>query len=179
MSLAWLTLIGAAIESSRAPISPLPVFVHRLPETTQLWIRRFNHALIAGVGLLVAWYGWKLPAQQHVEDARAQDQPRLALRVLRGRRHLDRDIRRCDGVLAAAAIRIPALGRPFMLLASVAAIFVALILLSMPIVFALGVAGIGGLWIGGYPMQQLLRRWSRDRKAGCCRPSPPSCSPAI
>src|SRR5512143_2515868 len=42
-----------------------------------------------------------------------------------------------------------------MLLASVAAIFIVLILLSMPIVFALGVAGIAGLWIGGYPMQQL------------------------
>ena len=38
---------------------------------------------------------------------------------------------------------------------TVAAIFVVLILLSMPIVFALGVAGIAGLWIGGYPMQQL------------------------
>ncbi len=42
-----------------------------------------------------------------------------------------------------------------MLLATVAIIFVVLILLSMPIVFALGVAGIAGLWIGGYPMQQL------------------------
>src|SRR6476619_2770117 len=42
-----------------------------------------------------------------------------------------------------------------MLLASVAVIFAVLILLSMPIVFALGVAGIAGLWIGGYPMQQL------------------------
>ena len=42
-----------------------------------------------------------------------------------------------------------------MLLATVAIIFVALILLSMPIVFALGVAGIAGLWIGGYPLQQL------------------------
>ena len=42
-----------------------------------------------------------------------------------------------------------------MLLATVAIVFVALILLSMPIVFALGVAGIVGLWIGGYPMQQL------------------------
>ena len=30
-----------------------------------------------------------------------------------------------------------------------------LVLLSMPIVFTLGVAGIAGLWIGGYPMQQL------------------------
>src|SRR5207245_10644408 len=42
-----------------------------------------------------------------------------------------------------------------MLLAIVAIVFVVLILLSMPIVFALGVAGIAGLWIGGYPMQQL------------------------
>src|SRR6266403_1123051 len=42
-----------------------------------------------------------------------------------------------------------------MLLATVAVIFVVLILLSMPIVFALGVAGIAGLWLGGYPMQQL------------------------
>src|SRR3984893_10643723 len=42
-----------------------------------------------------------------------------------------------------------------MLLATVALVFVVLILLSMPIVFALGVAGIAGLWIGGYPMQQL------------------------
>src|SRR3977135_988133 len=42
-----------------------------------------------------------------------------------------------------------------MLLATVATIFTVLILLSMPIVFALAVAGIAGLWIGGYPMQQL------------------------
>src|SRR5258708_4389947 len=42
-----------------------------------------------------------------------------------------------------------------MLLATVAIIFATLILLSMPIVFALAVAGIAGLWIGGYPMQQL------------------------
>src|SRR6204780_413729 len=42
-----------------------------------------------------------------------------------------------------------------MLLAAVAVIFIALVLLSMPIVFALALAGIAGLWIGGYPMQQL------------------------
>ena len=42
-----------------------------------------------------------------------------------------------------------------MMLAAVALIFVTLILLSMPIVFALGVAGVAGLWIDGYPMQQL------------------------
>lgn len=42
-----------------------------------------------------------------------------------------------------------------MLLLSVAAIFVVLLVLSMPIVFSLAVAGVVGLWIGGYPMQQL------------------------
>src|ERR1700729_4118071 len=42
-----------------------------------------------------------------------------------------------------------------MLLATVAIVFVALILLSMPIVFALGIAGGAGLWVAGYPMQQL------------------------
>ena len=60
LSLAWLTLIGAAIGIQSRSHFSLSVFVHRLPETTQLWIHRFNHVLIAGVGLLVAWYGWKL-----------------------------------------------------------------------------------------------------------------------
>ena len=60
LSLAWLTLIGAAIGIQSRSHFALSVFVHRLPEAAQLWIRRFNHALIADVGLLVAWYGWKL-----------------------------------------------------------------------------------------------------------------------
>src|SRR5471032_951640 len=42
-----------------------------------------------------------------------------------------------------------------MLLATVGIIFVLLILLSMPIVFALGIAGVAGLWLGGFPMQML------------------------
>jgi TRAP-type C4-dicarboxylate transport system permease small subunit len=60
LSLAWLTLIGAALGIRSRSHFALSVFVHRLPETTQLWISRFNHALIAGVGLIVAWYGVKL-----------------------------------------------------------------------------------------------------------------------
>ena len=60
LSLAWLTLIGAAIGIQSRSHFALSVFVHHLPETAQLWIRRFNHALIVCVGLLVAWYGWKL-----------------------------------------------------------------------------------------------------------------------
>jgi len=60
LSLAWLTLIGAAIGIRSRSHFTLAVFVHRLPLIAQLWIHRFNHALIAAVGLLVAWYGLKL-----------------------------------------------------------------------------------------------------------------------
>ena len=60
LSLAWLTLIGAAIGIQSRSHFTLAVFVHRLPQTTQLWIHRFNHALITAMGLLVAWYGLKL-----------------------------------------------------------------------------------------------------------------------
>jgi C4-dicarboxylate transporter DctM subunit len=42
-----------------------------------------------------------------------------------------------------------------MLLLLVAAIFIVLIVFSMPIVFALGVAGVAGLLLGGYDMQVL------------------------
>ena len=60
LSLAWLTLIGAAIGIQSRSHFTLTVFVHRLPEAAQLWIHRFNHALIVGFGLLAAWYGLKL-----------------------------------------------------------------------------------------------------------------------
>jgi TRAP-type C4-dicarboxylate transport system permease small subunit len=60
LSLAWLTLIGAAIGIQSRSHFALAVFVHRLPETAQIWIHRFNHALIMGFGLLVAYYGFRL-----------------------------------------------------------------------------------------------------------------------
>jgi TRAP-type C4-dicarboxylate transport system permease small subunit len=60
LSLAWLTLIGAAIGIQSRSHFTLAVFVHRLPQTAQLWVHRFNHALITGVGLLAAWQGLKL-----------------------------------------------------------------------------------------------------------------------
>src|SRR3977135_3612507 len=55
VSLAWLTLVGGATGSPSRPDFPLTVFVPRLPQTAQLWIHRFNHALIAGVGWLAAY----------------------------------------------------------------------------------------------------------------------------
>jgi C4-dicarboxylate transporter DctM subunit len=42
-----------------------------------------------------------------------------------------------------------------MLLAATAVVFAVLVLLSMPIVFALGIAGVVGLALGGYPLQML------------------------
>src|ERR1700761_1904442 len=60
LSLAWLTLIGAAIGIQTRSHFTLSVFVHRLSKPAQLWIQRFNYALIVGVGVLVAWFGWKL-----------------------------------------------------------------------------------------------------------------------
>jgi len=60
LSLAWLTLIGAAIGIQSRSHFVLSVFVHRLPRSAQLWIHRVNHALIVGVGLLAAWFGLKL-----------------------------------------------------------------------------------------------------------------------
>ncbi len=60
MSLAWLTLIGAAIGVRQRAHFTLDVFVHRLPRAAQLWINRFNHLLIIAVGCLSAWYGYKL-----------------------------------------------------------------------------------------------------------------------
>ena len=60
MSLAWLTLIGAAVGIQTRAHFTLHVFTHKLGPAAQLWIHRFNHALIVGVGILAAWYGYQL-----------------------------------------------------------------------------------------------------------------------
>jgi C4-dicarboxylate transporter DctM subunit len=41
------------------------------------------------------------------------------------------------------------------ILAATVLVFVAFLVLSLPIVFCLGAAGVTGLWLGGFPMQQL------------------------
>jgi len=60
MSLAWLTLLGAAIGIRSRAHFTLHVFVHNLSPVAQRWIQRFNHALIILIGALTAWYGYKL-----------------------------------------------------------------------------------------------------------------------
>src|ERR1700741_2188725 len=50
MSLAWLTLIGAAIGIRQRSHFTLRVFGPNLSPTAQRWIQRVNHALIVGIG---------------------------------------------------------------------------------------------------------------------------------
>jgi len=60
MSLAWLTLIGAAIGIRQRAHFTLQVFVHNLSPLVQRCIHDFNHVLIILIGGLTAWYGYGL-----------------------------------------------------------------------------------------------------------------------
>ena len=154
MMLAWLTLIGAAIGvPTSAPTSHC--MCSFTPATrAQLWIHRFNHALIAGRPL-AAWYGFKLCLLN-----RTLMTPGLEINLAwlyascGGRRHPDRRLRHRD-VISPPPQGEPSTGGDTFMLLRLSPLFVVLILLSMPIVFALGVAGVAGLWIGGYPLQML------------------------
>lgn len=55
-ALAWLTLIGAAIGVRSRSHFTLQVVMHRLPERVQRAVDVINHLIIAGIGLLAAWY---------------------------------------------------------------------------------------------------------------------------
>ena len=59
-TLAWITMIGAAIAVAERSHFGLAVLVHRLPPEIQRKIDIATHVLIAGFGLLVAWLGLKL-----------------------------------------------------------------------------------------------------------------------
>ena len=60
MMLAWLTLIGAAIGVRERAHFTLHVLTHRFSTRTQGLIERGHHLLIAILGGIAAWYGWKL-----------------------------------------------------------------------------------------------------------------------
>jgi|SRR5581483_5602046 len=60
MSLAWLTLLGAAIGIRSRAHFTLHVFVHRLPPAAQRAIHWLNHVLIMVIGGLTAFYGYRL-----------------------------------------------------------------------------------------------------------------------
>jgi TRAP-type C4-dicarboxylate transport system permease small subunit len=60
MALAWLTLIGAAIGIRSRSHFTLYVLTPRLSPAAQRAIEVVNHVLIAGFGLLAAWYAVNL-----------------------------------------------------------------------------------------------------------------------
>jgi len=64
-TLAWITLIGAAIGVAERSHFLLNVLVHRFPARVRHFIHVLNHLLITGFALLVAWLGWKLAVLNH------------------------------------------------------------------------------------------------------------------
>ena len=60
MMLAWLTLIGAAIGVRERSHFTLHVLTHNWSVRAQSIMERIHHVLIATVGAIAAWYGFKL-----------------------------------------------------------------------------------------------------------------------
>jgi TRAP-type C4-dicarboxylate transport system permease small subunit len=60
MALAWLTLVGAAIGIRSRSHFTLHVLTPRMSPAVQRGIEIFNHLLIAGLGLLAAYYAVNL-----------------------------------------------------------------------------------------------------------------------
>jgi TRAP-type C4-dicarboxylate transport system permease small subunit len=59
-TLAWLTLIGAAVAVQQRSHFALNLFTHRLAPRGQAVLHAFHHLLIAAFGGLIAWLGYKL-----------------------------------------------------------------------------------------------------------------------
>jgi TRAP-type C4-dicarboxylate transport system permease small subunit len=59
-SLAWLTMIGAGIAVAERAHFTLHIVTHRLSPRTRRVIHVLRQLLIAGFGVLVAWFGAKL-----------------------------------------------------------------------------------------------------------------------
>jgi TRAP-type C4-dicarboxylate transport system permease small subunit len=59
-TLAWLTLIGAAIAVHERSHFALNLFTHRFSPAAHKVLHVAHHLLIAIFGLLVAWFGYKL-----------------------------------------------------------------------------------------------------------------------
>jgi TRAP-type C4-dicarboxylate transport system permease small subunit len=59
-TLAWLTMIGAAIAVKERSHFALNLVSHRFSEEARQKLHVAHHLLIAGFGLLIAWFGVKL-----------------------------------------------------------------------------------------------------------------------
>ena len=59
-TLAWLTMIGAAIAVKERSHFALNLITHRLSERTRAGLHIAHNLIIAGFGGLIAWFGYKL-----------------------------------------------------------------------------------------------------------------------
>jgi TRAP-type C4-dicarboxylate transport system permease small subunit len=59
-TLAWLTLIGAAIAVKERSHFALNLLTHRFSPAARRALHVAHHLLIAAFGLLIAWFGYKL-----------------------------------------------------------------------------------------------------------------------
>lgn len=59
-TLAWLTMIGAAIAVKERSHFALNLVTHRFSESAKAKLHVVHHLLIAAFGLLIAWFGVKL-----------------------------------------------------------------------------------------------------------------------
>jgi TRAP-type C4-dicarboxylate transport system permease small subunit len=59
-TLAWLTMIGAAIAVKERSHFALNLITHRFSQRSRERLHVAHHLLIAGFGLLIAWFGFKL-----------------------------------------------------------------------------------------------------------------------
>ena len=59
-TLAWLTMIGAAIAVKERSHFALNLITHHLTERAQTGLHILHNLLIAGFGGLIAWFGYKL-----------------------------------------------------------------------------------------------------------------------
>jgi TRAP-type C4-dicarboxylate transport system permease small subunit len=60
MTLAWLTMLGAAVAVKERSHFALSLFVHRLSPRAQAVLHVVHYLIIAGFGGLTAWLGYKL-----------------------------------------------------------------------------------------------------------------------
>lgn len=59
-TLAWLTLVGAAVAVSERSHFTINIVVHRFPPAAQRALHVAHHLIIAAFGGLMAWVGFKL-----------------------------------------------------------------------------------------------------------------------
>ncbi len=59
-TLAWLTLVGAAIAVKERSHFALSLITHHFSEQTRAGLHIVNNLIIAGFGGVVAWFGYKL-----------------------------------------------------------------------------------------------------------------------